>query len=113
MIMKKLICTVLIIWLPIFMVTANAMRMQMATKPTNDKTQMQSSMPCHTESKAASVKSHYCMSCPLCAVATSAVNVGFIPLINIPTFQSFKLSLTNDALQSIDHSPLYRPPILH
>lgn len=111
--MKKLMCTVLVIWLPIFMVTANAMRMQMATNTMHDQTQMQSTMPCHAESDQATVQSHRCMSCPLCAVATSAINIGFIPLINIPTFQSLKLSFVDDALQSIDHSPLYRPPIRH
>jgi len=111
--MKKLICTVLMMWLPIFMVTANAMRMQMETKAMNGETQMQATMSCHTQSDQVSVKLPHCMSCPLCAVATSAIDIGFIPLINIPSFQSFKLSLTDDTLQSIDHSPLYRPPILH
>jgi hypothetical protein len=111
--MKKLMCTVLIIWLPIFMVTANAMRVQMATNTMHGETQMQSTMPCHAASDQDSVQSHHCMSCPFCAIATSAVNIGFIPLINIPSFQSFKLSFVDDALQSIDHAPLYRPPILH
>jgi hypothetical protein len=111
--MKKLICILLIGWLPVFMVAANAMSLQMTTKVMNDDVQVQSSMPCHDEVDDAPVKSHNCISCGLCVVTTSVTFTSVSPVLHIPAFKSFKLSFVDDAFKSIYHAPAYRPPILN
>lgn len=110
--MKKLICILLIGWLPVFMVAANAMSLQMTTKVMNDDAQVQSSMPCHDKVDDVPVKSHNCINCGLCVVTTSVAFTTVSPVLHIPAFKSFKLSSVDDAFKSINHSPAYRPPIL-
>lgn len=111
--MKKLICILLIGWLPLFMVAANAMSLQMKTKTMHDDMQVQSSMPCHGEPDDVPSESHNCISCGLCVVATSVPFTPVPPALNIPVFKSFKLSFAEDEFKSINHSPAYRPPILN
>lgn len=111
--MKKLICILLIGWLPVFMVAANAMSLQMKTKTMHDDMQVQSSMPCHGEPDDVPSKSHNCISCGLCVVATSVPFMPVPPALNIPVFKSFKLSFAENEFKSINHSPAYRPPILN
>lgn len=111
--MKKLICILLIGWLPVFMVAANAMSLQMMTKTMHGDMQVQSSMPCHSEPDDVPSKSHNCISCGLCVVATSAAFTPVAPALNIPVFKSFNLSFADDEFKSINHSPAYRPPILN
>jgi hypothetical protein len=110
--MKKLICILLISWLPILMVTANAMSLEMATQAMSDE-KAQASMPCHDKTDQQAVKAHKCIDCGFCVIATSIVNANITSSLHIPEFKSFKLSFTNDELKSINHSPAYRPPILN
>jgi hypothetical protein len=110
--MKKLICLLLISWMPILMATANAMNLQMTSQSINADLQAPTSMPCHDEAKQQPVK-HNCMSCGFCVITTYIVFSGATPRLSIPAFKSFKSSFIDDKLQSIHHSPAYRPPILN
>ncbi len=110
--MKKLICILLISWMPILMATANAMSLQMTTQAMNSNLKVEASMPCHGEAEQKPVK-HHCISCGFCVVATSIVYTTATPQLNIPAFKSFKSSFIDDEFKSINHLPAYRPPILN
>lgn len=111
--MKKLICIVLISWLPVFMLTANAMSLQMTTQSLIADLQTEASMPCHDKTDKQPLKAHNCMSCGFCAIATSIASTTTVPFLHIPECKSFKTSFVDDGFNSIDHAPAYRPPILN
>lgn len=111
--MKKLICIILICWLPILMATANAMSLQMASQAMHDDMQVESTMSCHDKVDTQSVKAHNCINCGFCVMATSVISFVSSSFLNIPEFKSFKTSFINDELQSINHLPADRPPILN
>jgi succinate dehydrogenase/fumarate reductase-like Fe-S protein len=110
--MKKLICILLVSWLPVFMATANAMSLQMALQVNVD-IQEQVSMPCHDKASKKSDSSSDCVGCGFCMIATSIANVDMVPFLDVPAFTSLKVSFINVEYKSTDYSPAFRPPILN
>jgi formate hydrogenlyase subunit 6/NADH:ubiquinone oxidoreductase subunit I len=112
--MKKLICIVLIGWLPVFMVTANAMSFQMTIQEVSKATVPAEVVPpCHDTSNQPQEVAHQCIGCGFCMMASSMANFNTIPTIAIPALTSDAPESVDVVFQSTNYSPAFRPPILN
>jgi hypothetical protein len=110
--MRKLICILLMSWLPVFMVTANAMSLQMMTKAMHGDMQAQADMPCHDRTDHQPAKTHNCISCGFCMAATSMANFDSAPVLDLPVITSPAPVAIDVIFESTNDSPAFRPPIL-
>ena len=98
-------------WLPMFMVSAHAMSLQMVIQQVNSENQAMGSMPCHQDYVKQS-ESTSCLGCGFCAIASSIANFGQAPTFYIPTNSSTAPMMIDVIYESCYHSSTYRPPIL-
>lgn len=111
--MKKLICILLVSWLPIFMATANAMGLQMSIQSMNDHHQQMVDMPCHDKSNDQKQSQHHCISCGFCVIATSIASFDNTPIFALEAFTSISPAFIDVGFKSADQSPAFKPPILN
>lgn len=113
MIMKKMICILLIAWLPLLMVTANAMGLQMTIQNIGDSHQQMTDMPCHDGSDNQQKTQHRCVNCGFCVMTTSIANFDHAPIFELEAFTSISPTFIDVGFKSADQSPAFRPPILN
>jgi hypothetical protein len=116
---KKVICILLICWLPLSLVTAQAMstKMMLQNQQDSDLTlSSQSAESCHGETHSQNdeaSKSHKCSVCGSCVLVSAVATFD-----NIATFSLFlKISLKHLAFEptfvSIESESFIKPPILN
>jgi hypothetical protein len=114
--MKKLICLVLVFWLPLFFVAANAMALEMAL-PSHVKTSSAMEMPCHNtqhnqhQSDLPSSK-HHCAVCGFCVIGGGTVFICQTTLFYFGRAQNTAPLFF--ALHSLSQTypPAIKPPIV-
>ena len=116
--MKRWICVLLIAWLPVFMVTADAMGMQMRLQQSHHVVQQshhvvqQPNQSCHhAPAKQTKNKTSLCILCGFCALA-----IAIAPLDFTPSFDAFLLTSTRPIFVDViftsnNLAPALRPPI--
>lgn len=108
--MKKLICILLMAWLPVFMVTAGAMSLQMTLQ--GQQTQQADSASCHDNiGNQKSEKIHQCIACGFCMMATSMASFDTALGLAITALTSTAPLSTDVVFKSINDTPAFRPPI--
>jgi hypothetical protein len=121
--MKKLICIFMMIWLPCFMVAANAMSMQMTLKnslPHTAQIAEHVQMSCHeglnhskkSDSKNNPSSSHHCSFCAFCIVGSAIASTHKLKMSHIKTTNIQPTSF-DVAFTSQDYPPAIKPPILN
>lgn len=117
--MKKLVCLLLMFWLPLSMATAQAMSTKMMLKNqtgfghTNIS---HSSESCHDNSNqdgGPESKSHKCSACSSCVLASTAANFNSLPAAFISLNKSAKHQAFQPKFVSIQLETLIKPPILN
>ncbi|MDX1913946.1 MAG: hypothetical protein SFU55_00050 [Methylophilus sp.] len=112
--MKRLICIVLICWLPLFAVTANALSLQMTMANQQSEATQASQMACHEDvhqHPSQQHASHNCALCGFCTVVTSAAIFSFPPLLHMHATASAKPIFVEVTFNSLPHPPVIKPPI--
>jgi len=109
--MKKLICILLMAWLPVLMVTASAMSLQMTFQ--GQQSQEADSASCHDKiGNQQSEKTHQCIACGFCMMATSMASFDTAPVLAIPALTSTAPLSIDVVFKSTTNTPAFRPPIL-
>ena len=109
--MKIWICVLLIAWLPVFMVTADAMGMQMRLQQSHHVVQQPNQSCHHAPAKQTKNKTSLCILCGFCALA-----MAIAPLDFTPSFDAFLLTSTRPIFVDViftsnNLAPALRPPI--
>lgn len=118
LLMKKLICILLMSWLPIFMVTANAMSLQMTSQNMSHSAEQSAvaysdAKACHDKTNKRQDGAHHCVSCGFCLMATSMANFDTFPVIDILVFSSIAPEAIDVVFNATSYSPAFRPPIFN
>lgn len=122
--MKKMICIVLLAWLPLFVSAAGAASLQMTLDNHNINTHNSDSAEpaCHQHSVVDQSKEapnqlpkghhHFCSACGFCAVANGFVHLA--PQITVPPshLSPIQPALFTIAVHSQTYPPAIKPPIL-
>lgn len=114
--MKRLICILLIGWLPCFSVVAQAMALQMQTQEFVDN--QQSMMACHEHGDQGQSdhktlpETHRCQVCGFCVVTSGVADIDFQPQISTQFSAAGKLPLFAAVFHSLTYPPAIKPPIL-
>jgi hypothetical protein len=118
----------MMIWLPCFMVAANAMGMQMVFEnalPHTTQTAENAQMSCHEQvnhnktsesksshNKTGSSDSHHCSFCAFCVVGSAMNATPTLKMAHVKTPDIQPTSL-DVAFSSQDYPPAIKPPILN
>ena len=111
--MNRFICILLMGWLPIFMVTASAMSLQMTLQSQNHHAQTVDVSPCHDKVSTQQDKVHQCIACGFCMMATAMASFDTVPVLDIPAFISTAPLSFDVSFNSTNPSPGFRPRILN
>jgi hypothetical protein len=110
--MKKRLCILLMCWLPIFMLSANAMSLQMTLQQLKTEHQSMHSMACHQDKSNQSESAQTCLGCGFCVVATSIASFNNAPTFYLENGVSTAPLMIDVIYQSYNLLPADRPPIL-
>ena len=96
--------------LPVFMVTASAMSLQMTLQ--GQQTHQADLASCHDNiGNQKSEKIHQCIACGFCMMATSMVSFDTALGLEITALTSTAPLSTDVVFKSINDTPVFRPPI--
>ncbi len=114
--MRKIICIVLMCWLPLFMGAASAMSMQMELG--NLQNSAETACPYMPDMKMSDMqagksehKSSHNNSCAACAIASASASYNAVPIFNVVTSANDLPRAVNVAFPSQDFPPAIKPPI--
>lgn len=120
--MKKLICLLMMCWLPLSLTVANAMSARMMLNHSSSKTQHAAAakatvqMPCHQAMQQhdnQKAQASVCVDCAACELATANVTMSTVAPFNTPEIVAEKYSILQASLISIQLPPSIKPPMLH
>jgi hypothetical protein len=126
--MRKIICIVLMCWLPLFMGAANAMSMQMALGSLQNSAE--TTCPYMADMKMSEMagmkmadmskmtkssehKSSHHSTCAACAIASASASYNAMPIFNVVASANDLPRAVNVTFPSQDLPPAIKPPILN
>jgi hypothetical protein len=121
--MKKMLCIILMLWLPCFVMAASVMSMQMqlAELPTMQPEMtlaMADEMPCHhdhasphTQPASTPVAQHHCGVCGYCVISGSIAPLPTVAFFGLNSLTSLAPLFMATPVHSQTYPPAIKPPI--
>lgn len=115
--MRKLLCMLLMCWLPFSMAVAQAMSAQMILKKqvSQDAQQFEVRLikSCHSDATQKDGDSSQCSQCVACALANTSATIKNIGTFKTQEETSAKYKTFHSTLVSIQLAPAFKPPIFN
>jgi hypothetical protein len=115
--MKRYFCIFLMSWLPLFMASANAMSMQMASANQHANAQKVTQVSCHEDAQqmhqhtSEHQQPHNCALCGFCIAVGSAAIFNPTPLLHVHVLADTKPIFIDVRFNSLQTPPAIKPPI--